>query len=66
MIPTVLILPRDFLGIFSERLRYTDQKPPRSILGLVPNLWLDYSTVIGKLCRIGLAKANEMTNVCLI
>src|SRR5277367_4233169 len=41
--PLVPIFPRDFLGIFARRLRYTDQKPPRSILGLVPKLWLDYS-----------------------
>ena len=63
--PLVPILPGDFLGIFSGRLRYTDQKPPRSIPGPVPNLWLDYSIVMGKLGRMGLAKADEMANVCL-
>ena len=63
--PLVPILPGDFLGIFSGRLRYTDQKPPRSIPGPVSNLWLDYSVVIGKLCMMGLAKADEMANVCL-
>jgi hypothetical protein len=34
----VLIFPGDFLGIFAGRLRYTDQKPPRSIPGPVPIL----------------------------
>jgi hypothetical protein len=63
--PLVPILPGDFLGIFSGQLRYTDQKPSRSIPGPVPNLWLDHSVVMGKLGRIGVAKAGEMTNVCL-
>lgn len=63
--PVVPIIPGDFIGIFSGRLRYIDQKPPRSILGPVPNLWLDYSVVMGKLSRMGVAKANEMANVCL-
>jgi hypothetical protein len=63
--PVVLICPRDFLGIFSRRLRYINYKPPRSILGPVPNLWLNYFIVIGKLSRIGVAKANEMANIYL-
>jgi hypothetical protein len=63
--PLVPILPGDFLGIFARRLRYTDQKPPRSILGPVPNLWLDYSVVMGKLGKMGIAKADETTNVFL-
>ncbi|KFZ16980.1 hypothetical protein V502_04811 [Pseudogymnoascus sp. VKM F-4520 (FW-2644)] len=63
--PLVPILPGDFLGIFSGRLRYTDQKPPRSIPGPVPNLWLEYSEVMGKLSKMRVAKAEEMTNVCL-
>ena len=61
----VPILPGDFLGIFSGRLRYTDRKPPRSIPGPVPNLWLDYSEVMGKLGKMGVAKTHEMTNVYL-
>ncbi len=36
--PIVPILLKDFLGIFAGRLRYTDEKPPRSISGPVPNL----------------------------
>jgi hypothetical protein len=42
-----------------------DQKPPISIPGPVPNLLLDYSVVIEKLSRMGVAKADEMANVCL-
>ena len=61
----VPILPGDFLGIFYGRLRYMDQKPPISIPGPVPNLLLDYSVVIEKLSRMGVAKADEMANVCL-
>lgn len=61
----VPILPSDFLGIFSGRLRYTDQKPPRSIPGPVLNLWLEYSEVMGKLGKMRVAKADEMTNICL-
>jgi hypothetical protein len=63
--PLVPISPRDFLGIFAGRLRYTDQKPPRSILGPAPNLWLEYSVVTGKLGKMAVAKADEMSNVCL-
>ncbi|TVY71303.1 hypothetical protein LSUE1_G004472 [Lachnellula suecica] len=63
--PLVPVLPGDFLGIFSGRLRYTDQKPPRSIPGPAHNLWLDYSVVMGKLSRMGVAKADEMANVSL-
>ena len=61
----VLITPGDFLGIFSGRLRYIEEKPPRSIPGLVPNLWLEYLVVMGKLSKIRVAKADEMANVCL-
>jgi hypothetical protein len=61
----VPITPGDFLGIFSGRLRYTEEKPPRSIPGPVPNLWLEYSVVMGKLSKIRVAKADEMANVCL-
>jgi hypothetical protein len=32
----------------------------------VPNLWLDYSEVMLKLNKIKVAKAGEMTNVCLM
>ena len=63
--PLVPIIPGDFLGIFSGRLRYTEEKPPRSIPGPIPNLWLEYSVVMGKLSKIRVAKADEMANVCL-
>jgi len=63
--PLVPVSPGDFLGIFAGRLRYTDQKPPRSIPGPVLNLWLDYSIVMEKLGKMRVAKADEMTNVCL-
>jgi hypothetical protein len=63
--PLVAIAPGDFLGLFPGRLRYTDQKPTRTIGGPVPNIWLDYSEVMGKLNKIKVAKAGEMTNVCL-
>jgi hypothetical protein len=63
--PLVAAAPGDFLGLFPGRLRYTDQKPTRAISGPVPNLWLDYSEVMGKLNKIKVAKAGEMTNVCL-
>lgn len=62
----VAVAPRDFLGIFLGQLRYTDQKPARAISRLVLNLWLDYSEVMGKLNKIKVAKADEMTNVCLV
>ena len=61
----VAVTPGDFLGLFLRRLRYTDQKPARAISGPVPNLWLDYSEVMGKLNKIKVAKAGEMANVCL-
>ena len=63
--PLVAVAPGDFLGIFPGRLRYTNQKPTTAIRGPVSNLWLDYSEVRGKLNKIKVAKAGEMTNVCL-
>ncbi|KAH6668261.1 hypothetical protein B0J14DRAFT_158199 [Halenospora varia] len=63
--PLVAVAPGDFLGIFPGRLRYTGQKPTRAIRGPVPNLWLDHSEAIGKLNKMKVAKAGEMTNVCL-
>ncbi|KFY85061.1 hypothetical protein V500_08742 [Pseudogymnoascus sp. VKM F-4518 (FW-2643)] len=64
VVPLVPILPGDFLGIFPGRLRFTDQKPPRSIPGPVANLWLEYSVITGRLGKMRVAKADEMTNVC--
>jgi hypothetical protein len=61
----VPVAPGDFLGIFPGQLRYTEQKPTRAIKGPVPGLWLDYSEVMGKLNKMKVAKAGEMTNVCL-
>jgi hypothetical protein len=63
--PLVAIAPGDFLGIFPGRLRYTDCKPARAIEGPVPNLWLDYLEVMGKLNKIKVAKDDEVSNVCL-
>ena len=63
--PLVAVAPGEFLGIFPGRLRYIDQKPTRAISGPVSNLWLDYSEVMGKLNKIKVAKAGEMTNFCL-
>jgi hypothetical protein len=61
----VSVAPGDFLGIFSGRLRYTDQKPPRAIKGPVDGLWLDHSETTGKLNQMRVAKPGEKTNVCL-
>ena len=47
--PLISVAPEDFLGIFSGKLRYTDQALLRSIKGPVPGLWLDYSEIPGKL-----------------
>jgi hypothetical protein len=63
--PIAALSPGDFLGIFPGRLRYTDQKPVRSITGPVSNLWLDYSEVMGKLSKIRVAGTGEASNVCL-
>ena len=63
--PLVPVAPGDFLGIFPGQLRYTEQKPTRAIKGPVLGLWLDYSEVMGKLNKMKVAKAGEMTNVCL-
>jgi hypothetical protein len=51
--PLIPISPGDFLGIFAGRLRYTDQKPIRSIPGPIPKLWLDYSVVMENWVRYG-------------
>ena len=47
--PLVPVAPGDFLGIFSRKLRYVDQKPSKAIEGPVPGLWLDHSEISGKL-----------------
>jgi hypothetical protein len=64
--PLVSVSLRDFLGIFSRRLRYTDKKLAGAIQGPVQGLWLNCSEVKGKLNRIKVAKASEQTNVCLV
>jgi hypothetical protein len=63
--PLVSVAPGDFLGIFSGKLRYVDRKPLRAIKGPVSGLWLDYSTIPGKLNHMRVAKPGEQTNVCL-
>jgi hypothetical protein len=60
----VAVALKDFFSIFLGRLRYTNQKLTRAIGRLVLNLWLDYLEVMGKLNKIKVAKAGEMTNVC--
>jgi hypothetical protein len=64
--PLVSVSPRDFFGIFSRRLQYTDKKLTGAIQGPVQGLWLDCSEVKGKLNRIKVAKASKQTNVCLV
>jgi hypothetical protein len=63
--PLVSVAPRDFLGIFSRKLRYVDRKPSIAIRGPVPGLWLDHSEISGKLNQMKVAKPSEKTNVCL-
>jgi hypothetical protein len=63
--PLVFVAPRNFLSIFSKKLRYIDQKQSKAIKGRVPGLWLDYSEMLGKLNQIRVAKPGEKTNVCL-
>jgi hypothetical protein len=63
--PLVFVAPGDFLGIFSGRVRYIDQKPLKAIKGPVTGLWLDHSEMTGKLNQIMVAKTGEKTNVCL-
>jgi hypothetical protein len=64
--PMVTVAPGDFLGIFPGRLGYTHQKPVRAIGGPVPDLWLDFSEVMGKLNnKMKVAKEGEVSNVCL-
>jgi hypothetical protein len=63
--PSVSVDAGDFLEIFSGKLRYVNQRPPRAVEGPVPGLWLDYSEIPGKLNRMRVAKPGEKTNVCL-
>ncbi|PVH67611.1 hypothetical protein DL98DRAFT_600313 [Cadophora sp. DSE1049] len=63
--PVVCISPGDFLGIFPGKLRFVNEKPPLSVKGPIPGLWLDYSQVPGALSRMSKAKADQKTNVCL-
>ena len=61
----VLVAPRDFLGIFTGKLRYIDSKPSKTIKGPVPGLWLEHSEISGELNQMRVAKPGEKTNVCL-
>ncbi|EPE35147.1 hypothetical protein GLAREA_10843 [Glarea lozoyensis ATCC 20868] len=63
--PLVSVTLGDFLGIFSRRLRYVDQKPLKAITGPVPGLWLDHLEIPGKLNQMKVAKRGEKSNVCL-
>jgi hypothetical protein len=40
-------------------------KPSKAIKGPIPDLWLDYSEILGKLNQIRVAKPGEKMNVCL-
>ena len=61
----VSIAHGDFLGIFSAKLRYINEKLLRAIKDPFPGLWLDYSETQGKLNQMRVAKPGEQTNVCL-
>jgi hypothetical protein len=61
--PLVAIVHGGFRGVFPGQLRYTSRKPARAIGRLVLNLWLDYSEVIGKLHKIKVVEAGEVSNV---
>ncbi|KAG9229630.1 hypothetical protein BJ875DRAFT_474334 [Amylocarpus encephaloides] len=63
--PLVSVAPGDFLGVFSGKLRYTNQAPLRSVKGPVRGLWLDYLEMPGKLNQMRVARSGEKTNVCL-
>lgn len=60
-----VVMPGDFLGLFSGQLRYVDQRPAKAIKGPFPGFWLDYSETPGKLNQMRVAKAGEATNVCV-
>jgi hypothetical protein len=57
--------PGDFLGLFPGKIREADRRPSSGIGTPFPGLWLDYSETPGKLNHMRVAKAGEMTNVCL-
>ncbi|KAE8440415.1 hypothetical protein EG329_008016 [Mollisiaceae sp. DMI_Dod_QoI] len=57
--------PGDFLGLFPGKIRDVDRRPSNGIRSPFPGLWLDYSETPGKLNHMRVAKADEMTNVCL-
>ncbi|KAG9240167.1 hypothetical protein BJ878DRAFT_527832 [Calycina marina] len=63
--PLVVVAPGNFLGFFTGRLRYVDQRPSKAMKGSFPGFWLDYSETPGKLTQMRVAKSGEMTNVCL-
>jgi hypothetical protein len=63
--PLVVVMPGDFLGLFSGQLRYVDRRPAKAIQGPYPGFWLDHSETPGKLNQMRVAKAGEATNVCL-
>lgn len=61
----IFIVPGDFLGKFPGKLRCINQKSSRAVKEPIPDLWLDYSEISGKLNRMRVMKAGEKKNICI-
>jgi hypothetical protein len=65
--PIVPVVPRDFLGVLSRKLRYTTKvgNITKYVQGPLLNLWLDFSKFIGRLSCIKIAEKDNEINVKL-
>jgi len=64
--PVIPVFPGDFLGVFSGKVRFTEQvKITQAISGPTTGLWLDYSQVSGTLNQMQVAKPGGDSNVRL-
>lgn len=61
----IFIVPGDFLERISGKLQYINQKSSRALEEPIPDLWLNYSEISGKLNRMRVVKADEKKNLCI-
>jgi hypothetical protein len=63
--PSIPVSRNNFLGVFSGKIRYSEDRVVQAIPGPTEKLWLDYSQVSGTLNQMQVAKPDGDANVHL-
>merc|ERR1712093_170465 len=63
--PSIPVSRNNFLGVFSGKIRYSEDRVVQAIPGPTEKLWLDYSQVSGTLNQMQVAKPDGDVNVYL-